>query len=915
MTGLKETVRRFGLLLWDLFLAVIIWIAGVAIMDLAFPGVENADGTASNWWTIFPALALAIGFLIWRRRRRRNRANDPAAESDSGPESQPIEELVTRQGEQADPQATAAVEAPIDRQAERSPQSPAPPPDPQTIASVEAPIDRWAERSAQPAAPTPDPQTTAAVEAPVDRWAERSAPSEAPPPDPQATAAVEGPIDRWAERSVQPPAPPPDPPERTRPRQGWIPPGESVTVHGRTLTDGMVYVGTHLPGIAEYIPVDPALIDPTLPVDDDDPDVDGLFMGYWPFYSKIGPDSRAAYLDWLAAGRPAGASIGYVFLFFYGLERRLLFDLERSDLQGDEASALIKEVERLLSLYPGNRSFSGYASQFLSVVNCLRSDLDPSSMEPPTERNSWELPLELKLGLGSLIAHGKPIPARWALSWLRQHPEVSLRTPAERCPQEFDELFQLRYEQRFGAGMILPRNETSLSHSYQPASASFRSQVTVRADAIPDVSRLKRPVRELQDIAESAMTQLDPFSRWVGKHNDRDSLNAIARLPQELASRRETPELAKLTSTIQSALGARNVATLAVRDLTEGWSSTRPGAFTAQEASAFANLLESQGFGVAPDIRYSNVNLTKHSLAAVFRLESVVVEPSEQYQAATVLLQLGAAVSAADGTISDDEERALASHLEDALHLSPADRRRLRAYLQWLLAEPPTLNRMRSQIDTLGDSERRQLAHFVITIAGADGHVSSDEVKVLTRIYKLLGLDEQQLHTDIHQLASQPPTGPVTVLQPGEPTGHRIQPPPAAAPTEVIDLDRTKIAEIMQDTQRVAELLTEIFEGPTPPEPREEEVEDEQVVVDAAVAEIAGGLLDPAHAELVQFLSRRQTWPRSEFDEVSGRLGLMPAGAIETINDAAFQRCDEPLIEGNDPLDLNEYALKEMLNA
>ena len=74
-------------------------------------------------------------------------------------------------------------------------------------------------------------------------------------------------------------------------------------------------------------------------------------------YSEIPSDSRAAYLDWLAAGRPAGAYIGYVFLFFYGIERRVLIDLDRSDLGGDEAGELIAEVERLHGLYGDNNSF------------------------------------------------------------------------------------------------------------------------------------------------------------------------------------------------------------------------------------------------------------------------------------------------------------------------------------------------------------------------------------------------------------------------------------------------------------------------------------------------------------------------------------------------------------------------------
>ena len=676
----------------------------------------------------------------------------------------------------------------------------------------------------------------------------------------------------------------------------------------------MVYVGSRLRGISRYVETEPALIDPTLPVADRHPDTEGQYMGYWPSYSEIPHNSRAAYLDWLAAGRPAGAYIGYVFLFFYGIERRVLVDLDRSDLGGDESGALITEVERLLALYGENNSFRGYAGEFLSVVNCLQSDLDFASLEPPRDRRSWELPLELKLGLGSLVASGDPVSAPWALSWLRLHPETSLRTPAVRCEAEFDELFQLRYEQRHGAGIAIRRNKTTLSHAYRPASATFGSQVTIRAEEVPDVSRLRRPVRQLQELAEVATQELDAFSRWVGKHKERDSLGAIALLPKELARKRQTEDLNKLRGRIEAALSQGEIATLPVEDLITGFPSRRAGAFTAKEATSFVQLLESQGIGITPDLRYSNVNLTKHRHAAVFRLDAEDVEPSERYQAATVLLQLGAAVSAADGTISAEEERLLEAQLEESLQLSLADRTRLRAYLQWLLVEPPTLARMKSRMAALTDSQRGQVARFAITIAGADGVVSSDEVKVLNRVYSLLGLKDDQLHRDIHDLASMPPTQPVTVLRPDERTSHRIPAPPAQErDSEVVELDREKIMAIMKDTREVANLLTDIFEGPAEPEPPEEDDAGEEDLV-PTTADIAGGLLDPAHAELVRFLASRPNWPRSEFEEASSKLGLMPAGAIEAINEAAFALCDDPLIEGHDPLEMNEFALKELLS-
>ena len=687
-------------------------------------------------------------------------------------------------------------------------------------------------------------------------------------------------------------------------------------VKGRRLGDGMIHVGRFLPGISQYVTNDPALIDPGLPVDDRSPDTEGLQMGYWPSYSDIAPASRAAYLDWLAEGRPSGAYVGYVFLFFYGIERRILYDIDRSEINSPETRALIAEVERLLKLYRENRSFSGYASEFLSFVNCLRADWDVSQLEPPLVRQGWELPLELKLGLGSIVAAGDPLPASWALSWLRLSPETSLRTPAMRCPDEFNDLFTLRYQEAHGSGMKIPRNKTSLTHFYRPASASFSHPVRLGAGELPDVTRLKRPIRRLQRLAETVANDLDQYSRWVGRHGDRDSLGAIAHLPHDLVRQRQSTELHDLVGRIELALAGGNMATMPVSELVTAFPSQRADAFSMKEATAFAQLVERLGFGTAPDIRYSKINLTKHKYVAVFRLLGQQSEPSDKYLAATVLLHLGAAVGAADGTVTVDEEHLLETHLEQVLELSIPDRYRLRAHLRWLLIEPPTLNRMKSRLQALTPSDRGLVARFVITVAGADGFVSSDEIKVLNRVYKLIGLNTEQLHRDIHELASTPATRPVTIIQPDETTSYRIPPPPPAqrSDTDRVELDRERIAEIMKATREVSDLLAEIFEGPSATEPLEPDAVDAEQEGDSPLASSSCGPLDLAHAQLVQYLARQPHWPRSEFEQSAAKLGLMPAGAIETINDVAFRLCDEPFIEGDDPLEVNEVAVKELLD-
>ncbi|HEY2700508.1 MAG TPA: TerB N-terminal domain-containing protein, partial [Pseudonocardiaceae bacterium] len=80
----------------------------------------------------------------------------------------------------------------------------------------------------------------------------------------------------------------------------WLPDGVRAEIAGIPVLDGMIYVGTALPADSGGQP-DPALIDPTLPVDHHHPDLRGESMDYWPSYSRISPAARAAYLQWLAA--------------------------------------------------------------------------------------------------------------------------------------------------------------------------------------------------------------------------------------------------------------------------------------------------------------------------------------------------------------------------------------------------------------------------------------------------------------------------------------------------------------------------------------------------------------------------------------------------------------------------------------
>ena len=696
--------------------------------------------------------------------------------------------------------------------------------------------------------------------------------------------------------------------------RSWIPPGEEARVGGLTIPGGMIYLGESLAPIGGWHDREPALIDPSLPVARRSPNLSGEAMSYWPSYSDIPGECRAAYLKWLAESRSDPAAyIGYVFLFFYGLERRLLFDLRYLPERNEgEIENILSELERLLLLYPDNRSLQGYGTSLLQTARALWHSEAAYESEPTfSAANGGALPIDVLLAVGQLVTAGKPIPGNWALAWVVGHPDTRLRTPARRCREEFKALFLRRFEDKFGAGMALRPNKRRLRISHNPASASFGGPVEIALDSFPDVSGLSRPLRALREIAEAASSDLESYSRFIGRQPENaTSLQALALLPPELAACRRGPEADRLIAWIDSTLGDRPRVVVGSDELMSYWPCARDDRMSKREHGSLSRVLESLGCGIEPDPRFGGGVLSANQRATLFRLGSDrpgAASPS--YRAATLLLHLAAAVATSDGKVSQEEERHLEEHLERSMHLAEGEVRRLRAHLQWLLASEPSFSGMKRRIEEIDERGRENLAQFAVTIAGADGVIASEEVKTLGKIYRLLGLDPDQAYGDIHSLKTSarwsPADRPVTVRPPGEvEAGFAIPSPPDALSGGTFSLDMDRIEKTLAETAAVSSVLSEIFV--------EQEAPGSLSAVGDGPAEVFAGL-DSAHTQLLYALKDRSELSREQFEEIAESLGLLANGAFESLNEAAFEQAEAPLLEGDDLVSVDQDTLAEMI--
>jgi uncharacterized tellurite resistance protein B-like protein len=671
----------------------------------------------------------------------------------------------------------------------------------------------------------------------------------------------------------------------------WIPADQSVEVAGATIPGGLVYVGTLLqtPNGAN----DPCLIDPSKSVAARG-DYTERQMGYWPSYSEISATARRAYLNWLAGGRKdPEADVGYVFIFFYGLERRAILDAAKDDAAKADWPAIAEELRRLLRIYgEKSGSFRSYASSLLDWVS-LAEQPERAYLKPiPSFPKTYELPLYIRVALGQAAVDKAPVPAALALAWAKLDPSAYFRTPATRCGDEFDKLFVRKYQEAFCEGLVLPKNRTKLKLVHRPASAGFRGYDDLRLTFgdTPDVTVLTAPIARLRQVVEAATKELEPFSRFVGKNPEaRHALEGLLQLPATL-----WPESAQKTLEGVKARMGSGMVVMSFQDLLS--SLDAKSMLTKDKTLALARALESMNIGIEPDV-LGGAKLPKPDEKVVlFSVPpgEVTSRSTASYQAAALTLQLASAVATADGEFSVKEMSHLREQVQSWTHLTPNHIRRLLAHLRLLMTSPVSLTALKKKLEPLDAAAKESIARFMATVAQSDGEVAPSEVKVLEKVYKALGVDSKKVFSDVHAVASGAKLSTATTAKVEE-TGFRLDP--------------ARIAALQQDTATVSALLANIFkeeEAAAPPVP-EPDVELEATKPPEGIMG-----LDEAHTAMVRMMLSRPEWSREELMDVAADLELMLDGALEHINEAAFDTHDMALFEGEDPVTVNAEILEKV---
>lgn len=669
----------------------------------------------------------------------------------------------------------------------------------------------------------------------------------------------------------------------------WIGPQQRVQVGRADIASGLFYLGEWLP--VEGGGTDQYAINPALPVASSAPDIGGHSMPYWPSYAQISPAARRAFLDWMVGGRRDPAyGIGLVFVFFYGLEHRVFVE------RGEDTSLVIREVERLLTVYGANNSFHGYATIFLDMARVQSGARLPLVPLSPERSGSLGMDLATRLHLGERLAASPTLSGGDALRWVLVMSDTYLRTPAVRCFAEFVELWLVRFAQRYPAGIPVKAKAT-ISLWYRAASSAFEAEVHGAHQRHPDVSGLAKPLDALQALVVECTDELDAFSRFVGRKPAlRNTMVAIALLPEDLRRRPTQPTVVDFRRQVDTLMGSQGRASSTAQIVFEmaGIAVPADGKISGASADELARALDTIDVAIEPDRRYGSSVPRADEQVFVFRAPGggAVDATRPAFRSMRAQVEVAVLAADADGEASFEELQRTIARIRAASDLSGVEQARLIAFAVTTFNSPPKRARVMRKLAEIGESERQAIADAALAVVGGNPNPDVGEVKFLERLHKSLGLSQDTLYEGLHKAAA-PTDEPVSISEEkriaGVPIPKEAPAAPAARrPEATIRIDAARLARTRKETDAVSALLADIFA--------------EEPVAAPPAADQASSLdgLDPKHAELLELIELRGSMTRSEFDRHAKELQLLPDGAIERINDWSFDRFEEALIEDGD---------------
>ena len=694
-------------------------------------------------------------------------------------------------------------------------------------------------------------------------------------------------------------------------RARWIRRGETVHVNGFGLFTGLFYVGVTFPGAdARY---NKFLVNPSLPIGRSAREYVSGGNGWSASYEELTPAGRRAYLEWVAGScRDRDIPPEFARIYCGGLYYHVFVD------GGGDVPTVLAEARRLIALHHGNRIFVDLLGNLLSFA----SGIGYRRGQVPTYRDEWKHSVhaaaEVRLRIASLIAAGEAIGADDAFLYAREIGKIGI-APDDSVvdPEGLRLLWRKLFAARFPDGIAVqpPATKLKLSLAAPDALGSMRVPVPEWCRGLPDPGEAQAFNGILTGLLAECVDALRRYTKLVRtKPTARGTLEAVGALPKQLVATSLAGRFASVKEVLDNALSKQGIVQSKVSRLF-GFMEM-PFADDSEITPAVRKLVSTSlgkmDIAFEPDSTYGAQGFSMSGNIVFFRAENgapVDWRGAYALHRACADFVLGHVCTTASEAAA--VERTLFGLRRADVGLGDPERTRLAAHARALAVDLGLRKGAPFRQGRLeGDADLARLASMVAECVASLPSPGREAIKTAERFLAKLGADPRLLHNAIHRRPAD--DGEPVPVVPGEPArGVAIPARPAEAPTPSCRppaLDAARLRALEEETDSVFSLLSDIFSEDAGTDPADRPVSGE-----AAGNAMPG--LDAAHSSLLSAVMAAGSMARADFDALSRRLGLLPDGAVETVNDAAFDLFGEAVLVDNGDVIFEEHLRTELERA
>jgi len=607
-------------------------------------------------------------------------------------------------------------------------------------------------------------------------------------------------------------------------------------------------------------------------------------IGYWPSYSKLNASQRGIFLRWLSEEKNnTEINIGYVFIYFYGLEYRVLKEHKDLELIG-------YEIIKLWKRYASDRSFQQYSERLLAyIISNLKDKEKAVNLFKEIEYSLSKYSIIYQSGIHLKINNPISISVNELISLIPTFESVSGSCIPRKVGKYFNQYFKIIAKEEIEEAITCTKLK-EYAESYWSASNFITGDHYYKGIRIIIDRKIQS---KLAKKWNKAIEDFRPYSRKLNKYSFKEIFGL---LPEEFKRVIDHPLKNKLkeiaTNLTDKVVTISEIANSLGMDVSEK--------LTSKECKEIINTLLHENIIIEPNAIYFKKNYKKNDLVCLSQIQGASMLDTHNYKVAALMADLGVDLAYSDNDYSEAEAGQIYLTVKSNFLSTALEYEHLRLRVELYKTQRPNVSNILKKISKhLKINSLERLINYLVGVALSDGTFTKEEDRKIRSILSKLGIRESYI-TDIYERFGIHETFENIELKSHQNNLQKGSPIPKK---QEITLDQKKIDQIKSDTEEVKLVLSKII--------REEEQKSYIPIAPEENKSIT--TLNKNQFLFLRHIVQQDNWDKRVLRNKAREHGFMVNAIISTINEWTEENYGDYLIfENGNNFEINHLVLEDM---